>query len=80
MALDASEGAVEGVKASAEQAMRAGAPKEGIVETIREAQYISGVGIVYTAARAFKELFVQDNIWFGKHCQGSRIENFTYKE
>ena len=42
--------------------MRAGAPKEGIVETIREAQYISGVGIVYTAARAFKELFVQDNI------------------
>ncbi len=57
MALDASEGAVEGVKALAEQAMKAGATKEEIVETIRVAQYISGVGSVYTAARALKELF-----------------------
>jgi alkylhydroperoxidase/carboxymuconolactone decarboxylase family protein YurZ len=57
MALDASEGAVEGVKALAEQAMKAGATKEEIVETIRVVQYISGVGSVYTAARAFKELF-----------------------
>jgi alkylhydroperoxidase/carboxymuconolactone decarboxylase family protein YurZ len=57
MALDASEGAVEGVKALAEQSMRAGATKEEIVETIRVAQYISGVGSVYTAACAFKELF-----------------------
>jgi len=57
MALDASEGAVEGVRALAEQAMKAGATKEEIVETIRVAQYISGVGSVYTAARAFKELF-----------------------
>jgi alkylhydroperoxidase/carboxymuconolactone decarboxylase family protein YurZ len=57
MALDASEAAVEGVKALAEQAMKAGATKEEIVETIRVTQYISGVGSVYTAARAFKELF-----------------------
>jgi alkylhydroperoxidase/carboxymuconolactone decarboxylase family protein YurZ len=57
MALDASEGAVEGVKALAEQAMKAGASKEEVVETIRVTQYISGVGSVYTAARAFKELF-----------------------
>jgi len=57
MALDASEGAVEGVKALAEQAMKAGATKEEIVETIRVTQYISGVGSVYTAARALKELF-----------------------
>ena len=62
MALDASEGAVEGVKALVEQAMRVGGTKEEIVETIRVAQYISGVGSVYTAAHAFKELFVQDNI------------------
>ena len=62
MALDASEGAVEGVKALVEQAMRVGAIKEEIVETIREVQYISGAGSVYTAARAFKELFVRDNI------------------
>jgi alkylhydroperoxidase/carboxymuconolactone decarboxylase family protein YurZ len=58
MALDASEGAVEGVRALADQAMKAGATKEEIVETIRVAQYICGVGSVYTAARALKELFV----------------------
>jgi len=62
MALDALEGEVEGVKALVEQAMRAGATKEEIVETIKVAQYISGVGSVYTAARASKELFVRDNI------------------
>ena len=57
MALDASQGAVAGVKALAEQAMKAGATKEEIGEAIRVAQYICGVGSVYTAARAFKDLF-----------------------
>ena len=57
MALDASLGTVEGVKSLAEQAMKAGATKEEVVETIRVAQYISGVGSVYVAARALKELF-----------------------
>jgi alkylhydroperoxidase/carboxymuconolactone decarboxylase family protein YurZ len=57
MVLDASHGAVEGVKALTEQAMKAGATKEEIVEALRVAQYISGVGCVFTAARAFKELF-----------------------
>ena len=57
MALDASHGTVQGVKSLAEQAMKAGASKEEIVETIRVAQYISGVGSVYTAAHAFKEIF-----------------------
>jgi alkylhydroperoxidase/carboxymuconolactone decarboxylase family protein YurZ len=57
MALDASDGAVEGVKALAEQAMKAGATKEEIAETLRVTQYVSGVGSVYVAARAFKDLF-----------------------
>jgi alkylhydroperoxidase/carboxymuconolactone decarboxylase family protein YurZ len=57
MALDAAHGTVDGTRALAEQAMKAGATKEEIVETIRVAQYISGVGSVYVAARAFKELF-----------------------
>jgi alkylhydroperoxidase/carboxymuconolactone decarboxylase family protein YurZ len=57
MALDAAHGTVEGTKSLAEQAMKAGATKEEIVETIRVVQYISGVGSVYVAARAFKELF-----------------------
>jgi alkylhydroperoxidase/carboxymuconolactone decarboxylase family protein YurZ len=57
MALDASVGAVEGVRSLAEQAMKAGATKEEIAETLRVAQYICGVGCVYTAARAFRDLF-----------------------
>ena len=57
MALDASHGAVEGVKALTLQAMKAGATKEEIMETLRVAQYISGVGCVYTAAYGFKDLF-----------------------
>ena len=57
MALDASEGAVEGVKSLAEQALKAGATKEEIMEALRVADYICGVGCVYTAARAFKDMF-----------------------
>ena len=57
MALDASHGTVEGVKALTLQAMKAGATKEEIMETLRVAQYISGVGCVYTAAHAYRDLF-----------------------
>ena len=56
MALDASHGTVEGVKSLTQQAMKAGATKGEIMETLRVAQYISGVGCVYTAAHAFKDL------------------------
>lgn len=57
MALDASHGAVEGVKSLTQQAMKAGATKEEITETLRVTQYISGVRCVYTAAHALKDLF-----------------------
>jgi alkylhydroperoxidase/carboxymuconolactone decarboxylase family protein YurZ len=57
MALDASHGAVQGVKALAQAAMQAGATKEEITETLRVAHYVSGVGSVYTAAQALRELF-----------------------
>jgi len=57
MALDAAHGAVEGVKSLTQQAMQAGATKEEVMEALRVAQYVSGVGAVYVAARAFKELF-----------------------
>mgnify|MGYP001110046657 CR=1 FL=1 len=56
MALDASLGAVQGVKMLAQAAMRSGATREEIVEAVRVANYISGVGSVYTAAQALKEL------------------------
>jgi alkylhydroperoxidase/carboxymuconolactone decarboxylase family protein YurZ len=57
MALDASEGAADGVRSLAEQALKAGATREEVAEAFRVAQYICGVGCVYTAARAFKDLF-----------------------
>jgi len=57
MARDASRKTVEGVKALTLQAMKAGATKEEIVETLRVAQYVSGVGCVYTAVHAYKDLF-----------------------
>jgi len=62
LALDASEGAVEDVRSLAGQAMKARATREEIVETLRVAQYICGLGSVYTAASAFKDLFVQETI------------------
>lgn len=57
MAFDASYGAVNGVKSLAQQAIEAGATKEEILEALRVAQYLSGVGCVYIGAQAFQELF-----------------------
>jgi alkylhydroperoxidase/carboxymuconolactone decarboxylase family protein YurZ len=56
MALDASHGAVQGVKSLAQAALQAGATKDEIREALRVAQYVCGVGSVYTAAQALKEL------------------------
>jgi len=57
MALDASHRAVGGVKALAREAMEAGATKEEIMEALRVAQLVSGVGSIYSVAQALKELF-----------------------
>jgi len=57
MALDAAHGAAEGVRSLADQALKAGATKEEIMEAVRVTQYVSGVGAVYTAARGFADLF-----------------------
>ena len=56
MVLDAVHGASEGVQALAREAIEAGATKEEITEALRVAQYICGVGCVYTAARALREV------------------------
>ncbi len=56
MAFDASYGAVNGVKSLAQQAIDAGATKEEITEALRVAQHLSGVGCVYTAGVALREL------------------------
>ena len=57
MALDAVEKTSDGVKTLATAAIKAGATKEEIAETLRIAQYISGVGTTYTAATALSEIY-----------------------
>ncbi|MBN2110608.1 MAG: carboxymuconolactone decarboxylase family protein [Methanosarcinaceae archaeon] len=54
MALDAAEGAEKGVMVLAMQAMAAGATKEEVMEAVRIAYLISGIGSVYTAAGGLK--------------------------
>ncbi|MFC1991416.1 carboxymuconolactone decarboxylase family protein [Chloroflexota bacterium] len=56
LALDATHGATDGVSSLAQAAMNAGATKEEIAETLRVTQYISGVGSIYTASRALKDI------------------------
>ena len=56
LALDASHGTSDGVRSLAIQALANGATKEEIMETIRVANFISGVGCVYTAANALRDI------------------------
>ena len=56
MAFDAAEGAAGGVRALAEQAMKAGATKEEIAEALRVAFHLSGVGCLYTASFGLKDI------------------------
>ena len=56
LALDASHGTVDGVRSLAMQALASGATKEEIMESIRVANFISGVECVYTAAEALREI------------------------
>ncbi len=46
----------DGVQSLAREAIKAGATREEIAEALRVAQYICGVGCVYTAAKALKEV------------------------
>lgn len=56
LALDATHGATDGVRSLAQASINAGATKEEIAETLRVTQYISGVGSIYTASRALKDI------------------------
>ena len=57
MAFDAAHGAANGVKSLAQQAMKAGATQAEITEVLRVAYYLGGVGSLYTASQALKEVF-----------------------
>ncbi len=54
MAFDAASGAEEGVAALARAAVKEGATKEEIAETIRVAVNLAGVGAAYTASAGLK--------------------------
>jgi alkylhydroperoxidase/carboxymuconolactone decarboxylase family protein YurZ len=56
MAFDAAAGAEGGVRALANAALQAGATRQEIAETLRVAYHLTGVGTLYTASRALKEL------------------------
>ena len=56
LALDATHGATDGVRSLTQVAMNTGATREEIAETLRVAQYINGVGSIYTASRALKDI------------------------
>jgi alkylhydroperoxidase/carboxymuconolactone decarboxylase family protein YurZ len=56
MAFDAAAGAEGGVRALANAALQAGATKEEIAETLRVAYHLTGVGTLYTASRALKDM------------------------
>lgn len=56
MAFDAANGAPGGVRALAEQAMKAGATKEEIAEALRVAFHLAGVGSLYAASFGLKDL------------------------
>ncbi|MCS3924876.1 carboxymuconolactone decarboxylase family protein [Methanosalsum natronophilum] len=57
LTLDASKGAVDGVKNLTQMAIDEGATKEEIFESLRIAYFITGVGSIFTAANALKEIF-----------------------
>ncbi len=56
LAFDAAHGAQGGVRALAQMAMKEGATAEEIAEAIRVAYHLFGVGAVYTASLALKDL------------------------
>jgi alkylhydroperoxidase/carboxymuconolactone decarboxylase family protein YurZ len=57
LALDAAKGTASGVKSLTQLAMQVGASIEEIIEALRVAYFVSGVGCIYTAAEVFRELF-----------------------
>ena len=58
LAVDAAIKATGGVRSLALQALQAGATKEEIAEASRVAQLIGGIGSVYTAAEALRDVLI----------------------
>lgn len=58
MAFDAAQGASRGVAALIRAAVKEGATKEEIAEALRVAYHLAGVGTLYTASDALREVLL----------------------
>ncbi len=56
LAIDVAKNSESGIRSLAAQAMENGASEQEILETLRIASYICGVGSMYTAAQALKDI------------------------
>ena len=56
LAIDAVKHSENGIRSLAVQALENGATKDEIMETLRVVNYICGVGSMYTAAQALKDI------------------------
>ena len=57
LAIDTVEHSEGGIRSLAMQALQAGATREEIMETLRVAYHICGVGCIYAAARGLQGVF-----------------------
>ena len=56
MAIDVAKNSESGIRSLATQALENGASEKEILETLRIASYICGVGSMYAAAQALKDI------------------------
>ena len=60
MAIDVEHGALQGATALGRRALKLGATKEEIVETLRVSYYVGGNRALFTSAQVLQSLFKQD--------------------
>jgi len=60
MAIDVEHGALQGANALGRRALRLGATKEEIIETLRVSYYVGGNRALFTSAQVLQNLFKQD--------------------
>jgi len=60
MAIDVEQSALQGATALGRRALKLGATKEEIIETLRVAYYVGGNRALFTSAQVLQNLFKQD--------------------
>jgi len=60
MAIDVEHGALQGATALGKRALKLGATKEEVIETLRVSYYVGGNRALFTLAQVLQNLFKQD--------------------